>query len=444
MSKRCKLFYVMLCLAGLLALAGCQNKVSAETVAKEAAAAYQSKSSVVLQNAVNITGELVDEDQENIKMAIEMQIKTEMTKEPAASHSQANYNMNYNDEEFSYDTATYLVPEDGKTNSYVYFGDQWSRMENVSDTPKMHESVLTKLSELGEGLTLDDKTQQVNGTEVYVLHAEVPAETVQELVDLGSMLWGLVTESDHISETVSVTLYVAKNGYQPIQLDVDMSAYGQALLNSTGVWSEAALEYYCKMTFESFDTVNSIIVPEDVKAACESQEPGSDETGDVDGTDETYDFGSAAKNEDGSYTIRPDDTDTSATIHMAEGFEFYGSSSDTLTIGRNEQEFISYGYNPFYKEAEMEDYYHSILNYINEEKENFTDVEFSETQQMMIGEKTYKYFTVKYTSTADGMACLDYYSWTDDNGAVFACEIYGLSTTEVTLLKTALEAVEFK
>ena len=212
----------------------------------------------------------------NVDTSMNMDFET--TVEPSALHGTATVDVGMLG--LSMEMEMYTMMEGEQAVSYTRMGDQW--MKQSVDMPESAASsnmVLDLDNLFGENpeLTLQDDTEEENGEEVYVITGSVSAEDLNMdefneimgsvngagLEDLGLDLSGL---------QMDVTLTVYKDSHLPASLSMKSSGEGDVFtMDVEGV--EAALTSLSyDMTFEEYDTVDEIVLPEEAEGAVDLNE----------------------------------------------------------------------------------------------------------------------------------------------------------------------------
>ena len=263
--------------AGAAALSGCGENVTAESLMQDAAEKMAGINSMTGVYDMDMAMEI---SQSGVSMNVDtsMNMDFETTVEPSALHGTATVDVGMLG--LSMEMEMYTMMEGEQAVSYTRMGDQW--MKQSVDMPESAASsnmVLDLDNLFGENpeLTLQDDTEEENGEEVYVITGSVSAEDLNMdefneimgsvngagLEDLGLDLSGL---------QMDVTLTVYKDSHLPASLSMKSSGEGDVFtMDVEGV--EAALTSLSyDMTFEEYDTVDEIVLPEEAEGAVDLNE----------------------------------------------------------------------------------------------------------------------------------------------------------------------------
>lgn len=258
-------------------LSGCGENVTAESLMQDAAEKMAGINSMTGVYDMDMAMEI---SQSGVSMNVDtsMNMDFETTVEPSALHGTATVDVGMLG--LSMEMEMYTMMEGEQAVSYTRMGDQW--MKQSVDMPESAASsnmVLDLDNLFGENpeLTLQDDTEEENGEEVYVITGSVSAEDLNMdefneimgsvngagLEDLGLDLSGL---------QMDVTLTVYKDSHLPASLSMKSSGEGDVFtMDVEGV--EAALTSLSyDMTFEEYDTVDEIVLPEEAEGAVDLNE----------------------------------------------------------------------------------------------------------------------------------------------------------------------------
>ena len=258
-------------------LSGCGENVTAESLMQDAAEKMAGINSMTGVYDMDMAMEI---SQSGVSMNVDtsMNMDFETTVEPSALHGTATVDVGMLG--LSMEMEMYTMMEGEQAVSYTRMGDQW--MKQSVDMPESAASsnmVLDLDNLFGENpeLTLQDDTEKKNGEEVYVITGSVSAEDLNMdefneimgsvngagLEDLGLDLSGL---------QMDVTLTVYKDSHLPASLSMKSSGEGDVFtMDVEGV--EAALTSLSyDMTFEEYDTVDEIVLPEEAEGAVDLNE----------------------------------------------------------------------------------------------------------------------------------------------------------------------------
>ena len=231
--------------AGILAtvmLAGCgasASKVTAESLLQE----VQSKCDAMKSLETHTTAEItLESDALGGTMDMTMDMTMQTTIEP-----------------------NYTVVQDDQILSYTGIAGQWmvSKMAYDKDSVERINAAAEDLLKSKDSLKLADETQDVDGTEAYMISGSISGADVKNLLSsMESTLGGLTgdTEMNLDDITVDFTYAVSKADKMPLYMDMVFSGLGAGEGDEQVTFSK----FNMKMEYTNYDTVEAITVPQDV------------------------------------------------------------------------------------------------------------------------------------------------------------------------------------
>lgn len=166
---------------------------------------------------ISITGEI----------AYGMVMDIIISEDPFGSYVYTEVAMDMDGYSFTLDMDIYLTEEDGSVVSYTQFFGAWDRtdyemspedyLENDTDTDISTEGIWSG-GEVPADLTLDDGTQDLDGTEVYVLRCSISAEGMDEIFTN----MGLEVAADMTELSMPVVYYVDAETFTVLRMEADM------------------------------------------------------------------------------------------------------------------------------------------------------------------------------------------------------------------------------
>ena len=292
----------------------------------------------------------------NFDMKIGMDLDLSATREPAASKMEGTLSMSMMGQDLETQVQSYTVEENGETVSYADSGSGWSR--SVQDNSGQDQDILSQniYEDIAEGemkAELEKDEATVNGQAAYVLTTELSGSTLEDFIEEsfsgtnemmgnGSLDWA--------DGTAKLKIFIYKDSELPAKIQVDCRDFGRTLMESAlSSVEEAKVEigaFDMGMSFDEYNSVGEIQVPEDVVSSAsdaggdsdegileeeledsglEADETDSDSTGEPSADQDEE----AVPNADGSYTIYASQSGHSATITMVDGQEYcYASPED--------------------------------------------------------------------------------------------------------------------
>ncbi len=252
--------------AGILAtvmLAGCgasASKVTAESLLQE----VQSKCDAMKSLETHTTAEItLESDALGGTMDMTMDMTMQTTTEPVANYLKGNISIPGLGT--AMDMENYTVVQDDQILSYTGIAGQWmvSKMAYDKDSVERINAAAEDLLKSKDSLKLADETQDVDGTEAYMISGSISGADVKNLLSsMESTLGGLTgdTEMNLDDITVDFTYAVSKADKMPLYMDMVFSGLGAGEGDEQVTFSK----FNMKMEYTNYDTVEAITVPQDV------------------------------------------------------------------------------------------------------------------------------------------------------------------------------------
>lgn len=138
-----------------------------------------------------------------------------------------------------------------------------SKMAYDKDSVERINAAAEDLLKSKDSLKLADETQDVDGTEAYMISGSISGADVKNLLSsMESTLGGLTgdTEMNLDDITVDFTYAVSKADKMPLYMDMVFSGLGAGEGDEQVTFSK----FNMKMEYTNYDTVEAITVPQDV------------------------------------------------------------------------------------------------------------------------------------------------------------------------------------
>lgn len=464
MKKR--IAWLLACLMTvMLALAGCGEKVTAEDVLNKSVENAGSKKSVEMDLKLIFKGK-VSVEQSGTQVGLDMDMNMAGTiqslTETGDSHGTIDLGVSMMGADISTNMEFYSVEEDGERVAYTKQEDAWSRTAGDQDSGSMDMDFgsIQEMVESGEASAeLQENTEEVDGKEAYVVKMNISEDSLKEVTDsLASAMGGSGEGETELS--LPVTYYVEKETMLPLKMAIDMKALGNAMMGAQEGASVELSDFSMEVTFSGFDTVNEIVVPEDVKSAAgesgdsglddilneleseaeeESAEPAGEETT---GAEEEE---GPVTDADGNYVLTGYSGEGQALLGDIEGYEITYGSENMIAFSNDEID-ITFSLDDYTPDEEMVESY-GFADYMQGD-EDYSNIQVSEIQTMTAGDREIQYFSEDYLFMEEN-ACRDYYAWTEiEDGIKLVCEIeyfgYDAETPDLdtSIIETAFSAVK--
>ena len=450
-KKYCCLFLAVALVLLLMSASGCgKEKVTAKSLMEEVSANMEEVESARMNLKADIT---MGMKQSGISMDLEMNMDMdiESTKDPAAAYIKGNLSMNLMG--INMEMESYSVVEDGKAVSYAGMAGEWTRTEAPIENGSEMAGINGMFAD-GTSFDLQKKTEKIDGREVYVLEGEISGRYMEDVMEDMSGTMGDIDWSDM---TMDVVLKIDAKTKMPVEAVMDcgdaLSGLMEGAMAAAGAGdAEVSIDdFIMTCTYESFDDVDEIVVPESVKKAAggssntqssldsflNNSEPQSDipsslpEQETESGQESEAESGDTAplQNADGTYTLTHFfGKDSSVNVAVPEGYEVspYSDSEYLTFTDTSDQPFndiyIGYMLDDDYTEEEMEEYYISDVEYY-EKDDSYSDVEVQEKKTVNVDGRDVSYVKISYVYEKDSYY-VDYGIWTFlPDGGVVQCEV---------------------
>ena len=267
---------------------GSVQDITAAEAASGAAEVLESASSVNSQVSVELSGTFSYED-EAAEMSTSIVCDIESVLDPAASHVVETITSAYIDTSYEQSVESYTVDEDGTHYTYSGSGDMWTKTE--TGDVEAQDNTGTIFHEIADGnldAALSGSTEKFNGRDVYILNVDVLGDHLDSIIDFSfddqSDIFGNIDYSDMSMDT---TLYVYTDTLEPAYITVSCDELGNAMFEQMLASSDVDFtvdSFNIQCTYNSFNDVDDITVPEEVKTAAENPSDTSSESSDPDGS----------------------------------------------------------------------------------------------------------------------------------------------------------------
>lgn len=233
-----KLIPIAAALALLLALSGCGDTMTAETLAGKMAAALAENPMTQATAAMEFDMTMTFQDTTTeMSMAMTMDLKT--SADPYAAYTQTEVTVDVMGTQTTETSQTYSLEENGSLVSYTHSdsSDTWMRQDlgmSPAEMSAQNASYNWLTAKAPEELTLAKDTQNIDGKKVYVLSCILTGAEMQEaLRSMGSLQDTLsslgMSEVDLTALSVPSILYVDAKTYLPVRMELQIDGMGEVL-----------------------------------------------------------------------------------------------------------------------------------------------------------------------------------------------------------------------
>lgn len=447
---------VIVCM-GMMLLAGCGEKATAQSLMEEAA--DQVKKIESFRGNMTMDMEMgVEESGASMSVSMNMEMDIEAVKDPAVYHMTGSVGMDLMD--FFMEMESYSVTEDDAVITYTNIGDVWSVdvAEVEADASDMNQLLnLDSFKDNGD-LELKDQTETFNGKEVYVITTQITEEAFSESMEnvSGAMNENMMGGMDFDDLSMDVEIKIYKDTKLPASISMKMSEGSSASVDQDG--TEVGLnELSVTIDVTEYDTIDEIEVPEEALNA-------TNVTSDIESSDELADgYGEYAsedrevtQDDEGNYLLTDYEKTLEVPIAAPEGFELseYSDSTylDFAPIETDSELYLSISYyltslDEYWTMDDIADSYTSADEMYAEE-DGYLNVSMTEIQTMKVGDLDVSYVTLTYEFEG-GFWDTQIYAWAAlDEGSAVECTIYetayveGKGVIDESYVKTAFEAIQ--
>lgn len=242
-------------------LAGCgasATKVTAESLLEE----VQKKCDNMKSMETHTTAELtMDSDALGGSIDLSMDMTMKSTTDPVANYMKGNISFLGSE----LDMENYVVVEDDQILSYTGMSGQWmvSKMAYDKDSVEKINAAAADLLKSKDALTLKEETEDVEGTEAYIITGSISGEDVENLMGsmestLGSLTGSTEMNLDNIS--VDFTYAISKADRNPLYMDMIFNGFEAGEGDQKVTFSK----FNMRTEYTNYDTVEAITVPQDV------------------------------------------------------------------------------------------------------------------------------------------------------------------------------------
>jgi len=281
----------MMIVLSTMAFAGCGEKVTAESIMEQMKANTENLDSTEAKMVFGMEMN-ISESTEAINIDMDMKVSLDMdmqtTTDPEASHITTKVAVSATGMNIDMQMETYQVAEAGKTVTYSLAEDVWTRTvsEDIADTLDT-DAMMELIETLDIEYTLGDRTEDVDGTEVYVLSTTITGKDIMSVMEdlvaaMGedfSMAEFDSLDLDIESLNAEIKYYVDKDKMLPLKVTVDFGdSLGKMFESMEDTEGFEFKEAYLEIEYTGFNTVDAIKVPQEVKDAAKEEVIYDDES----------------------------------------------------------------------------------------------------------------------------------------------------------------------
>lgn len=288
---RMKCLYLMMLVLSIMTFAGCGEKVTAESIMEQMKANTENLDSTEAKMVFGMEMN-ISESTEAINIDMDMKVSLDMdmqtTTDPEASHITMKVAVSATGMNIDMKMEMYQVAEGGETVTYSLAEDVWTRTvsEDIADTLDT-DAMMELIETLDIEYTLGDRTEDVDGTEAYVLSTTITGKDIMSVMENLVSAMGedfSMAEFDSLdldieSLNAEIKYYVDKDKMLPLKVTVDFGdSLGKMFEGMGGTEGFEFKEAYLEIEYTGFNTVDTIKVPQEVKDAAKEEVIYDDES----------------------------------------------------------------------------------------------------------------------------------------------------------------------
>lgn len=420
--------------AAMLLFGGCKRETSAVGIMKEAVKSTN-KAESFSGNMVIDAGIGMKESGVSIGLDLNMDMDIEAVKETGACHMSGTVKTGFTG--LGMDVELYNVPGEDKSEfiTYTKIGNSWAKVKN--DVKK--ESSVAELMNLecyienGGKLTLEKKTEEENGKEVYVITTSAGSGIFKGAgLIMGNML-GDTGEGLNLKDTkLDVTFRIYKDSKLPASVSMTLTGKeGENFVipNKNGYEIELKNLHFL-LSFKEFDHADKIEVPpEALDAELDSMDIMGDlEKDDFEAEAEDLSEPDLRKDENGNYILTDWEKKKEISLPVRDGLAADQYSDETrLSFYKSGEKpySVTYTLETLYGEGDKKFFTESKISAkkMYEETEGYSDIRYQEEQNTRADGREISYVGLSYTYN-DTLYGNEVYAWTMiDDEHMLICEI---------------------
>lgn len=388
---------------------------------------------------------------ESLDMEMGFDIDIKSTLDPAASEMTGTMSVALMGEEQEITMEAYSVEEGGTPVVYMDNGSGWVRtVQDSVDEGMLNSDIYRQIADGKIDAELADEEAKVNSQAAYVISASFSGELLEEMLGDTFSSTGELFETDDVDWNdgkAQIKIFVYKESQLPARIEIDCRDFSRAMMESAmfGTMAETIDikidAFEVGMTFDAYDSVGMIEIPETVRESAAGEDFFSDEEdfNDTDSEDDTDtdSYGDPleglneelAPNADGTYTIYSDSGSYSATITLMDGQEYcYAAAHDGYFSSMSNfdaDENIDYIYqlNEYYTVDEAGEAYTDYA--WMEEYEGYSNISCNGVQQMDVDGKIVYWTQLDYVyDIGDGASEIrELTAWTEVGDILLIVEV---------------------
>lgn len=249
---------VCLLIVGLMAGCSGESKVTAESLLKDVQNSTENLKSMESHTTMDMSMDMPALGG-SIDMAMEMTMSTTM--DPIANYMQGTITLLGQ----TMDMENYTIVEGDQILTYTGMLDEWMVQKMPYDEASVNtlDTAEDDLLKNLDSLTLAEQTEDVNGTEAYIISGTIEGKDVENLMGSMESVLGSMTgdgSMDMSGLSVEFRYAISKNDKLPLYMDMSFSGMTVGEGDEQVTISNLSM----KMEYTAFDSIDAITVPQDV------------------------------------------------------------------------------------------------------------------------------------------------------------------------------------
>lgn len=267
----------LLC-AGMLVFSGFSKEATSAELLNSASENMAGIGSFTGNMAMELamTGEITEGQKGTVTM--ELDIDMEVTQDPEAAHINGNIGMSVLGTNMSVDMENYTVAEGDDYVSYTLVNGLWSKEHTEGNSAGSEITAFKDLASDADAFEISQEPVQVNERDCYELRGKFGAENLLGLLDsagdAADSIEDIMGDVEVGLSKVPVTVCIYADTLMPALLEIDFTEAMQwAIIASEDNTEDVSLDKFrFAITYDSFDDVDEIVVPEEAVKATASTE----------------------------------------------------------------------------------------------------------------------------------------------------------------------------
>ena len=265
MKKSIAMVCVLIMALGLLAGCGAAEEVTAPSLAEDAQKYIDDAASMKTHMLLKMvmSGESLQSIGGSAEMSMDMDMDT--VKEPVTNHMTGKINAMGMDMDYE----AYTIQDNKELCVYSKVMGSWTVQKTPVDEEALESLQKSSTSQIfsKEGkFTLQEKTEDVDGTEAYIITGTIEGEDIKDLMaSFSSAMPSMgmdMSKADYSGVSVDIKYAIAKEERKPVYMD--MTYKGMESMMGESAAGITIDDFTIHMDYLEFNTVDKIEIPQEV------------------------------------------------------------------------------------------------------------------------------------------------------------------------------------